>query len=95
MCSSDLAPDDFGHNLGFQVSSPNLSNAFRKYFHLLKDNPGTRIPDLFKKYPLPPNAAMTREQSRAKSSPLKDAFGGKWPDEIFPDLAPYYLPPKL
>ena len=91
----EYAPDDFGHNLGFQVSSPNLSNAFRKYFHLLKDNPGTRIPDLFKKHPLPQNAAMTRKQSRAMPSKLKDAFGGKWPDEIFPDLAPDYPPPKL
>ena len=91
----EYAPDDFGHNLGFQVPSPNLSNAFRKYFHLLKDNPGTRIPDLFKKHPLPPNAAMTREQSRAMPSKLKDAFGGKWPDEIYPDLAPDYLPPKF
>ena len=92
----EYAPDDFRHNLGFQVSSsPELHDAFDKYYRLLKKEPGTHLPDLFKKYPLPPNAAMTREQSRAKSSPLKDAFGGKWPDEIFPDLAPDYLPPKL
>ena len=94
----EYEPDDFGHNLGFQVSAPpfcTYSEMFRKLSHELEKNPGTRIPDLFKKYPLPPNAAMTREQSRAKSSPLKDAFGGKWPDEIFPDLAPDYLPPKL
>ena len=87
--------DDVTHNLGFQTSSPDFSNAFRKYFHLLKDNPGTRIPDLFKKHPLPPNAVMSREQSRAMPSLLKDAYDGTWPDEIFPDLAPDYLPPKL
>ena len=90
----EYAPDDFGHNLGFQVPSPELHKAFDRYYELLDANPGTRIPDLFKKHPLPPNAAMTREQSRAMPSKLKDAFGGKWPDEIFPDLAPDYLPPK-
>lgn len=94
----EYAPDDFRHNLGFQVSAPpfrTYSEAFHKLSDELEKNPGTRIPDLFKKYPLPPNAAMTREQSRAMPSPLKDAFGGKWPDEIYPDLAPDYLPPKL
>ena len=92
----EYAPDDFDHNLGFQVSSsPELHDAFDKYYRLLKKEPGTHLPDLFKKHPLPPNAAMTREQSRAMPSPLKDAFGGKWPDEIYPDLAPDYLPPKL
>ena len=70
-----------------------LAEAFRKYFNILYDNPGTRIPDLFKKHPIPENTLMTREQSRAMSSDLKDAFGGKWPDEIFPELAPDYMPP--
>ena len=88
-------PDDFIHNLGFQVPSSELHKAFYEYYHILDKKPGTRLPDLFKKHPLPPNAAMTREQSRAMSSKLKDAFGGKWPDEIYPDLAPDYLSPKL
>lgn len=92
----EYAADDFGHNLGFQVSSsPELHKAFDNYYKILDKEPGTRLPGLFKKHPLPPNAAMTREQSRAMPSPLKEAFGGKWPDEIFPDLAPDYLPPEL
>ena len=92
----EYAADDFGHNLGFQVSSsPELHKAFYNYYKILDKEPGTRLPGLFKKHPLPPNAAMTREQSRAMPSPLKEAFGGKWPDEIFPDLAPDYLPPEL
>ena len=92
----EYEPDDFNHNLGFQVSSSTeLHDVFYKYYRLLKKEPGTRLPNLFKKYPLPPNAAMTREQSRAMPSLLKDAYDGTWPDEIFPDLAPDYLPPKL
>ena len=88
-------PDDVIHTLGFQVSSPELHDAFYKYYRLLKKEPGTRLPDLFKKHPLPPNIVTTREQSLAMPSKLKDAFDGKWPDEIYPDLAPDYLPPKL
>ena len=91
----EYEPDDFDHNLGFQVTSSELHDAFDKYYRLLKKEPGTRIPDLFKKHPLPKNAAMTRKKSRAMPSKLKDAFDGKWPDEIYPDLAPDYLPPKL
>ena len=88
-------PDDTTHNLGFQVASPELYKAFYGYYHLLEKNPGTCIPDLFQKHPLPPNAVMSREQSRAMPSPLRDAYDGTWPDESFPDLAPDYLPPKL
>lgn len=92
----EYGPADVVHTLGFQGSaSPELHDAFDKYYRLLKKEPGTRLPDLFKKHPLPPNIVTTREKSLAKSSRLKDAFGGKWPDEIFPDLAPDYLPPKL
>ena len=91
-------PDAVVHTLGFLASSPpfcTYSEAFHKLWKKLKANPGTQTPDLFKKYPLPPNIVTTREKSLAKSSKLKTAFGGKWPDEIFPDLAPDYLPPKL
>lgn len=92
----EYGPADVVHTLGFQGSaSPELHDAFDKYYRLLKKEPGTRLPDLFKKHPLPPNIVTTREKSLAKSSRLKDAFGGKWPDEIYPDLAPDYLPPKL
>ncbi len=92
----EYGPADVVHTLGFQGSaSPELHDAFDKYYRLLKKEPGTRLPDLFKKHPLPPNIVTTREKSLAKSSRLKDAFGGKWPDDIFPDLAPDYLPPKL
>ncbi|WP_300785731.1 hypothetical protein [uncultured Desulfovibrio sp.] len=91
-------PDDVIHTLGFLASSPpfcTYSETFRKFWYEMRDNPGMRFPDLFKKYPLPPNIVTTREQSRAMPSKLKDAFGGKWPDEIYPDLAPDYLPPKF
>ena len=94
----EYGPADVVHTLGFLASSPpfcTYSEAFRKLSHELEKNPGTQTPDLFKKYPLPPNIVTTREKSRAMPSPLKDAFGGKWPDEIYPDLAPDYLPPKL
>ena len=88
-------PDDVIHTLGFQVASPELHKAFYDYYHILEKKNGTRLPDLFQKHPLPPNAVMSREQSRAMPSPLRDAYDGTWPDEIFPDLAPDYLPPKL
>ena len=91
-------PDAVVHTLGFLASSPpfcTYSEAFHKLWKKLKANPGTHTPDLFKKYPLPPNIVTTREKNLAKSSKLKTAFGGKWPDEIYPDLAPDYLPPKL
>ena len=91
-------PDAVIHTLGFLASSPpfnTYSEYFSKLWEKLKANPGTQTPDLFKKYPLPPNIVTTREKSLAKSSKLKTAFGGKWPDEIYPDLAPDYLPPKL
>ena len=94
----EYGPADVVHTLGFLASSPpfcTYSEAFRKLSHELEKNPGTQTPDLFKKYPLPPNIVTTREKSLAKSSKLKTAFGGKWPDEIYPDLAPDYLPPKL
>lgn len=87
-------PDDFRNNYGFQANDE-LARSFYGYYNFLKKHPGTRIPDLFKKHPLPKNVLMTREQSRAMPSKLKDAFGGRWPDEIFPELAPDYLPPKL
>ena len=91
-------PDDVIHTLGFQGSAPpfrTYSEEFSKLWEELEANPGTQTSDLFKKYPLPPNIVTTREQSLAMPSKLKDAFGGKWPDEIYPDLAPDYLPPKL
>ena len=94
----EYGPADVVHTLGFLASSPpfnTYSEDFSKLWEKLKANPGTQTPDLFKKYPLPPNIVTTREKSLAKSSKLKTAFGGKWPDEIFPDLAPDYLPPKL
>ena len=86
-------PQNYAHTLGFSANEI-LSNAFYKYYRLLDENPNTRIPDVFKKHPLPENTLMTREQSRAMPSKLKDAFDGKWPDEIFPELAPDYLPPE-
>lgn len=85
-------PDNFSNNYGFSADSE-LSQSFYRYYQFLKKYPETRLPDLFKKYPLPENVLMTREQSRAMPSKLKDAFGGRWPDEIFPELAPDYLPP--
>lgn len=86
-------PDDFRNNYGFKANDE-LARSFYGYYKYLNKHPGTRIPDLFKKYPLPENVLMTREQSRAMPSKLKDAFGGRWPDEIFPELAPDYLPPE-
>lgn len=87
-------PNDVEETLGFQPSDE-LAKVFNDYCKVQEKQPGIRIPDLFKKHPLPKNTVMSREQSRAQDHSLKRAFGGKWPDEIYPDLAPDYLPPEL
>ena len=76
------------------AANPELSRAFDRLYIELEKNPQTRYPNLFTDYPIPDNPLISREQSRKMPSNLKDLYGGKWPDEIFPELAPGYMPPK-
>lgn len=81
------------YRLGYNLDKP-LAAAFASYLRQIEDHTLREIPDLFSRHPIPPHPTISREQSRAMPSKLKDAFGGKWPDEIFPELAPDYMPPR-
>jgi hypothetical protein len=81
-----------GGTMGFR-GTKELSDFFYNLSKYLEKNKNTRTCDLLKTHPLPENVAMTREHSRALPSLLKDAFGGRWPDEIFEESAPDYMPP--
>lgn len=78
--------------LGFNENLE-IAKAFSEYYDFLLNRPDRRIPDIFKNNPIPAHPSISREQSRDMPSKLKDAFGGRWPDEIFPELAPDYMPP--
>jgi TPR repeat protein len=91
--SPSIPPEAVKGTMGFRGTTE-LSEFFFHLSEYLEKNPNTRTPDLFKTHPLPENVVMTREQSRALPSLLKDDFDGQWPDEIFPELAPDYMPPE-
>lgn len=79
-------------SLGFTADKA-LSKRFSERLRAVVDNPQMKFPNLFVEDPIPNNPLMSKEQSRAMKSLLR-MDDGRWPDEVFPELAPGYVVPR-
>lgn len=70
-------------NYGYSPNTMVLS-CVAKHYDLLEKNPRLRFPQISKECPLPEHPVLGN--GRQMPSKLKEACGGKWPDEAYPDL---------